>query len=78
MLGWLLTIVGVAACLFLLPPLLERMPRGKGGGAGPALSELNAIFNPAERQVIAARQKGAVERTPSADPPETTTDDPDR
>lgn len=65
MLGALFTIVAVVLALFLLPPLLASIParwRRGGSGLGPALSELNAVFNPAERHVEAAQREVRPER----------------
>jgi hypothetical protein len=61
---WLVTVLAILAAVLILPPLLAYLPRGKsgGGGLGPALSELNAIFNPAERHVQEARQQTPAER----------------
>lgn len=54
----------MAAALVLLPWLLSLMPRNihGGGGLGPALGELNAIFNPSERHVEEARHALPAER----------------
>ncbi len=63
MVGWIIAAVVIAALFFVLPPILEHMPRAKGGGGlGPALSQLNAIFNPGERYVIEARKELPAER----------------
>lgn len=62
--GWLIAVLAVLAALFLLPPLLAMLPRGKGGGGslGPALSELNAMFDPGQRHVEEARRQLPAER----------------
>ena len=66
MLGALFTIVAVVLALFLLrPPLLASIParwRRGGSGLGPVLSELNAVFNPAEHHVEAAQREVRPER----------------
>ena len=65
MLGALFTIVAVVLALFLLPPLLASIParwRRGGSGLGPGLSELNAVFNPADRHVEAAQREVRRER----------------
>ena len=61
---WVLAAVAILAGMFLLPAALDRLPRSKrGGGLGPMLGDLNAIFRPAERHVEAARRQLPAERT---------------
>lgn len=70
---WILAAIAILAGMFLLPALLDRLPRSKsrGGGLGPMLGDLNAIFNPSERHVEAARRQLPAERAndePKDDP----------
>ncbi len=62
---WILAVAAILLGLFVLPPLLDRLPRSKGGGGGlgPMLSDLNAMFRPAERAAAAARRELPAERT---------------
>ncbi len=65
--GWILAAIAIVVGFLVLPGLLVRLPRderGGGGGLGPALSELNAIFDPGRRHVEAARRQLPAERTP--------------
>ena len=58
---------GVLALMIYLIPVWTAWfvsPKGRlGGGLGPVLSELNAIIQPAERQVEIARRRLPAERT---------------
>ncbi len=64
MVGWILAALAIVAALLVLPPLLNALPRSRKGGVqfGPSLAELNALFNPAERQVEIARRQLPAER----------------
>lgn len=73
MIQWLVGGAIIVAAMFFLPWLMSLMPRThKGGGGsvmGPALGELNAIFNPAERHVEEARRQLPAERE-NGEPPD--------
>jgi hypothetical protein len=62
---WILAAVAILAGFFVLPALLDRLPRSesRGGGLGPMLSDLNAIFNPTEQQGEAVRRQRPAERS---------------
>lgn len=63
---WLYALIGLAFCIaFAL--LWAALPRSwkrvrRGGGLGPALSELNAVFDPSQRHVERVREERALER----------------
>jgi hypothetical protein len=69
---WLyaLIVLVVILCTAPLWPWLARSAKSgrRGGGIGPALSELNAAFDPSSRHVARVAQERAVERK-AGDPP---------
>ncbi len=73
MIQWLIGGVLIVAALVFLPWLMSLLPRSTRGGGGsvmgPALSELNAIFNPSERHVEEARRQLPAERE-NGEPPD--------
>ncbi len=66
MLGWIIAGLVVVAALVVLPWLLSLMPRNTHGGGGNALgaamSGLDAVFNPAEQHMEAAKRQLPAER----------------
>ncbi len=52
----------------LLIWLFQGAERPKGGGLGPALGELNAIFDPSRRNMEAVKEQRSI-KTPDGDPP---------
>ncbi len=65
--GWILAASVILAGFFIMPALLALLPRtergGAGGGLGPTLNDLDAIFDPGRRHVEAARRQLTAERT---------------
>lgn len=72
-LAWIGVGLALLAAILFLPPLLAGRARAPGGGTlGPALSELNAAFVPAEHHAQAARRAPVTAERDRDEPPELT------
>lgn len=64
--NWLYALIALVVIVLLGPLWVALLTNGKrrrlGGGFGPALGELNAMFDPSQRRVAEVRDERVVER----------------